>query len=62
MARAVEDKGRVWSELEIWYDVEKPDYLEVMVRDINQFRIEGDESTAHETELVMERLLSKLEN
>jgi glycosyltransferase A (GT-A) superfamily protein (DUF2064 family) len=62
VARTLEDKGLVWSELEIWYAVETPDYLEVMVRDINQFRFEGDESTAHETELVMERLLSKLEN
>lgn len=62
VARALEDKGLVWSELEIWYAVETPDYLEVMVRDINQFRIEGDESTAHETELVMERLLGKQEN
>ncbi len=58
---AFEKEGLAWSELEIWYAVETTEFLEVMVRDINQFRIEEDEITAHETELVMERLLSKLE-
>ncbi len=61
VADAFEKLGLQWSELEIWYAVETTDYLEVMVRDINQFRFEEDEITAHETELVMERLLSKLE-
>jgi len=61
VAADFEQKGLEWNELDIWYAVETTDYLEVMVRDINQFRIEGDETTAHETELVMERLLSKLE-
>jgi len=50
-----------WSELEIWYAVETPEELEMMARDINQYRFEGDEKTAHETELVMERILAKLE-
>lgn len=50
-----------WSELEIWYAVENPDYLETMARDINQFRFEGDEDTARETEIVIERILTKLE-
>jgi len=61
VADAFENDGLAWSELDIWYAVETPDYLEVMVRDINQLRIDGDEVTAHETELVIERLLSKLE-
>lgn len=61
VAQSFEEKGLAWSELDIWYAVETSDYLEVMVRDINQFRIEGDETTAHETELVIERLLSKME-
>ncbi|HOD67764.1 MAG TPA: DUF2064 domain-containing protein [candidate division Zixibacteria bacterium] len=50
-----------WAELEIWYCVEDPDELELMVRDINQFRFEGDELSARETELVIERLLSRME-
>jgi glycosyltransferase A (GT-A) superfamily protein (DUF2064 family) len=62
VAQAFENVGLAWAELDIWYAVETSDYLEVMVRDINQFRIEGDETTAHETELVIERLLSKMES
>ncbi|MBK7140974.1 MAG: DUF2064 domain-containing protein [bacterium] len=50
-----------WAELEIWYAVENPDYLETMARDINQFRFEGDEFTARETEVVIERILTRLE-
>lgn len=49
-----------WSELEIWYAVESSDYLEMMARDINQYRFEGDEFTAHETEVVIERILARL--
>jgi len=55
------EKNLKWSELEIWYAVEKPEELEMMARDINQYRFEGDEKTAHETEIVMERILAKLE-
>lgn len=53
-------KGLAWSEQEIWYAVETTDELEMMVRDINQYRYEGDEATAVETEKVLERLLAKL--
>lgn len=49
-----------WSELDIWYTVETPDELELMVRDINQFRFEGDEITAHESEAVVERIIARL--
>ncbi len=61
VASALEEKGLRWSELEIWYCVEDPDQLEFMVRDINQYRFEGDEDSARETELVLERLLSRME-
>jgi glycosyltransferase A (GT-A) superfamily protein (DUF2064 family) len=61
VATAFTDKKLSWSELEIWYAVESADELELMARDINQYRFEGDEATARETELVMERLISKLE-
>lgn len=50
-----------WSELEIWYAVDTSEELEMMVRDINQFRFEGDDSTARETEIIMERILAKME-
>ncbi|RKX25167.1 MAG: hypothetical protein DRP45_06560 [Candidatus Zixiibacteriota bacterium] len=61
VASAFTAKELSWSELEIWYTVENSEDLEMMARDINQFRFEGDEITARETELVMERLISKLE-
>ncbi len=60
VAEAFTEKRLAWSELEIWYAVETPDDLEIMVRDINQFRFEGDETTARETEIIMERILAKL--
>jgi glycosyltransferase A (GT-A) superfamily protein (DUF2064 family) len=60
VAAAFSDKKLVWSELEIWYAVESVDELDLMARDINQFRFERDEMTARETELVMERLISRL--
>lgn len=62
VSAAFTEKDLRWSELEIWYAVEAEDALDLMARDINQFRFEGDEYTARETELVMERLISKLES
>jgi glycosyltransferase A (GT-A) superfamily protein (DUF2064 family) len=50
-----------WSELEIWYCVETTDEMEIMIRDVNQCRWEGDRDTAKETEILMERILSKME-
>ena len=41
--------------------MEISDDLELLARDINQYRFEKDNSTAHETELVLERILSRLE-
>ena len=61
VANAFTEKKLSWSELEIWYAVECSEELELMARDINQYRFEGDEISARETELVMERLISKLE-
>jgi glycosyltransferase A (GT-A) superfamily protein (DUF2064 family) len=60
VAEAFTEKKLSWSELEIWYAVESSEYLEMMARDINQYRFEGDEFTAHETEIVMERILARL--
>ena len=61
VAQAFSTKKLAWAELEIWYTVERNDELEIMARDINQFRLQGDETTARETELVLERILAKLE-
>lgn len=61
VAMALQEKGLKWSELEIWYCVERQDDLEMAVRDINQFRFEGDEITSHETEKALERIIAQLE-
>jgi len=60
VADAFTSKGLAWSEQEIWYAVDTTDDLEIMVRDINQFRFEDDEKTSRETEKVMERILARL--
>lgn len=62
VASAFTDKGLKWAELEIWYAVETADDLEILARDINQYRFEGDKLTAHETELVLERILARLDS
>lgn len=61
VAQTFTKKKLSWSELEIWYVVEGTDDLEIMVRDINQYRFEGDEDSARHTEAVLERLIAKLE-
>lgn len=62
VAQAFTAKELAWAELEIWYAVEESDDLEILARDINQYRYEGDETTANETERVLERILSRLES
>ena len=62
VSSALDEKNLKWSELDIWYCVEQTEELEMAIRDINQYRLQGDEVTAHETEIVLERIFSKLEN
>jgi glycosyltransferase A (GT-A) superfamily protein (DUF2064 family) len=57
---AFTNEGLAWAEMEIWYCVEGSDELELMVRDINQWRFEGDDEIARETEIVLERIFAKL--
>ncbi|SYZ73353.1 hypothetical protein TRIP_C21471 [Candidatus Zixiibacteriota bacterium] len=59
VANAFRERGLSWSEMEIWYAVEHPEDIEYLVRDINQFRLEGDELSAKETEMVLERILNR---
>lgn len=61
VVNGLKEKGLKWKELDIWYCVEQIEELEMAVRDINQFRLQGDEITSHETEKVLERIFSKLE-
>jgi hypothetical protein len=59
VAGCFQQKDLTWSELEVWYAVEHNEDLEFLIRDINQFRLEGDEMAARETEKVLERILNR---
>lgn len=59
VAAHIDSRGLSWEETEIWYAVEHPEDVEYLARDINQFRLTGDEETARETEKVLERILSR---
>lgn len=50
-----------WEELELWYDLRQPEDLEYLVRDINAFRIIGDEFSAKRTEGVLNTLIEKFQ-
>ncbi|MFH1700371.1 MAG: DUF2064 domain-containing protein [Candidatus Zixiibacteriota bacterium] len=56
----LDELGVSWQESEIWYAVEHPENIEYLARDINQYRLVGDEETARETEKVLERILERL--
>ena len=60
VANAFTEQQLSWSELEIWYTIESSEELDLMARDINQYRFEEDELTGRETEVVMERLIARL--
>jgi glycosyltransferase A (GT-A) superfamily protein (DUF2064 family) len=60
VANAFTEQDLSWSELEIWYAIEGSEELDLLARDINQYRFEEDELTARETEAVMERLIARL--
>jgi glycosyltransferase A (GT-A) superfamily protein (DUF2064 family) len=55
------DEGLDWEELELWYDLRQSGDLEFLARDINAFRIVGDETSAKRTETVLESLIKKLQ-
>jgi len=57
----IDKLGLSWEETEIWYAVEHPEDVEYLARDINQFRLTGDEEIARETEKVLERILSRFQ-
>lgn len=61
VVNGLKEKDLKWKELDIWYCVEQVEELEMAIRDINQFRLQGDELTSHETEKVLERIFSKIE-
>jgi glycosyltransferase A (GT-A) superfamily protein (DUF2064 family) len=54
------EDGLKFDELDLWYDLRQPGDLEFLVRDINQYRMTGDEKSAICTEQVLERILKDL--
>lgn len=60
VAGRLDEMGLSWEEIDIWYAVEHPEDIEYLARDINHFRLVGDEETARETEKVLERILKRL--
>ena len=48
-----------WAELGLWYNLRQPGDLEFLARDINAFRIAGDEESAKRTERILEALIDK---
>lgn len=55
------EDGLNWEELELWYDLRQPEDLEYLVRDINAFRIVGDETSAKRTEGILNTLIEKFQ-
>ena len=51
-----------WAELELWYNMRQPGDIEFLARDINAFRLAGDERSAKHTEKVLETLLKKFQS
>lgn len=49
IVQLVQEDGLDWQELELWYNLRQPGDLEFVARDINAFRIAGDESSAEQT-------------
>jgi glycosyltransferase A (GT-A) superfamily protein (DUF2064 family) len=64
-ARMVElatSNGLDWEELEIWYNLRQPGDIEFLARDINAFRMAGDEKSAKHTEKVLEALINRIQS
>ncbi len=62
LASASKENGYHWYEMDLWYDLRQPEDLEFLVRDINQFRLVGDEQSATRTERVLGDILNNLPN
>lgn len=55
--RIIQQECLSYKELPVWYDVDTTEDLEFLVRDINQFRLAGDELRARHTEVVLADIL-----
>lgn len=62
MVEVVSAENLDWEELELWYNLRQPGDIEFLARDINAFRLAGDERSASHTEKVLEALLQKFQS
>ena len=62
MVEVVSADNLDWEELELWYNLRQPGDIEFLARDINAFRLAGDERSAKHTEKVLEALLQKFQS
>jgi glycosyltransferase A (GT-A) superfamily protein (DUF2064 family) len=60
MTTVCRDRSIDWDEMDLWYDLRQPEDLEYLVRDINHFRLVGDEQSAMRTEQALEQILKNL--
>jgi glycosyltransferase A (GT-A) superfamily protein (DUF2064 family) len=60
LVAASRENGYHWDEMDLWYDLRQPEDLEFLVRDINHFRLVGDEKSAVRTEQVLGEILKNL--
>jgi glycosyltransferase A (GT-A) superfamily protein (DUF2064 family) len=52
------ESGLQWKELDLWYDISHQEDIEFIIRDINHFRLTGDEESARATEEVLAKYLA----
>ncbi len=48
-----------WRELDLWYDISHQEDIEFIIRDINHFRLTGDEDAARATEEILAKYVEK---
>jgi glycosyltransferase A (GT-A) superfamily protein (DUF2064 family) len=53
------EQDLAWKELDLWYDISHQEDIEFIVRDINQFRLTGNEVSGRATEDVLARYLEQ---
>ena len=59
LSERLDEDGLEWAELDLWYDITHQENVEFVVRDINQFRLTGDEESGRATEEILASFLDQ---
>lgn len=59
IAKRLREANLAWKELDLWYDISHQEDFEFIVRDINQFRLTGNEYSARATEEILTQYLEQ---